>query len=166
MTLVMALGRFLMAIASGIILSRNISRPIQRIAEMTCEGAAQIAPASTQVSTASQEVAQGSQKQAASIEETGAALEEHAAMTKQNADNSRTVAKLMAETNALVEKSAGGTVAMDSAMKEIKGASDQTSKIIKTIDEIAFQTNLLALNQSLKFSGGGGRRFGRASQGH
>ena len=39
---------------------------------------------------------------------------------------------------------------MTQSMKEITSASEETAKIIKTIDEIAFQTNLLALNAAVE----------------
>jgi methyl-accepting chemotaxis protein len=39
---------------------------------------------------------------------------------------------------------------LTNSMKEISRASEETSKIIKTIDEIAFQTNLLALNAAVE----------------
>jgi len=44
------------------------------------------------------------------------------------------------------------------SMKEISTASEETAKIIKTIDEIAFQTNLLALNAARGSSAGQGRQ--------
>jgi methyl-accepting chemotaxis protein len=160
MALTIALIGILVALAFGIFLSMSISRGLQTVALTAGEGTEQISAASTQVSTASQSVAQGSQEQAASIEETSSSLEELSSMTKQNADNSRTVAALMGEAKSLVEKAAKGTEAMDSAMKDIKNASDQTSKIIKTIDEIAFQTNLLALNAAVEAA-----RAGEAGKG-
>jgi methyl-accepting chemotaxis protein len=149
-----------LSLVLGYKLSYGLSKRLQVIADAAGEGADQITSASTQVSTASQGVAQGSQHQAASIEETSSSLEELSAMTKQNADNSKTVAHLMSESKSLMERAARGTQDMDAAMKDIKSASDQTGKIIKTIDEIAFQTNLLALNAAVEAA-----RAGEAGKG-
>jgi methyl-accepting chemotaxis protein len=148
------------ALTFGFYLSISISRPLQQVAESAGEGAEQIAAAAEQVSSASQEVAEGSQEQAASIQESSSSLEELSAMTKQTTDNTRTVAALVSESNRLMEKAAQGTQAMDTAMRDIKSASDQTGKIIKTIDEIAFQTNLLALNAAVEAA-----RAGEAGKG-
>jgi len=148
------------ALALGVFLSLSISRTLNRITVAAGEGATNIASAATQIASSSQGVAQGSQEQAASIEETSSSLEELASMTRQNADNTRTAAQLMVETKTMVDKAATGTETMDAAMKEIKSASDQTSKIIKTIDEIAFQTNLLALNAAVEAA-----RAGEAGKG-
>ena len=148
------------ALAFGIFLSLSISRKLNQIVSTTSEGASQIASAATQVSSAAQGVAEGSQEQAASIEESTSSLEEIAAMTKQNADNAKAAASLANEAKTLMSSSAEGANTMDTAMKEIKTASDQTSKIVKTIDEIAFQTNLLALNAAVEAA-----RAGEAGKG-
>jgi methyl-accepting chemotaxis protein len=150
----------LTALAFGIILSLKISRQLNQIALAASNGANAMAEASQQVASSSQDVAQGSQEQAAAIEETGSSLEELSSMTRQNADHIRAAAVLMNETQASVEQADSGALAMDLAMKEIKTASDQTSKIIKTIDEIAFQTNLLALNAAVEAA-----RAGEAGKG-
>jgi methyl-accepting chemotaxis protein len=81
-------------------------------------------------------------------------------MTKQNADNAQQANTLASE----AKKAAGeGTQAMNrmsSAIKDIQKSSDETAKIIKVIDEIAFQTNLLALNAAVEAA-----RAGEAGKG-
>jgi len=103
-----------------------------------------------QVSVASMALAEGSAEQAASIEETGAALEEMSSMTNRNADNATQAERQMQQSARVTGESKDSIVALTASMKEISVASEETQKIVKTIDEIAFQTNLLALNAAVE----------------
>jgi len=89
-------------------------------------------------------------RQAASLEETSSSLEEMASMTRQNAANTAQANQLMAEAADVIRSADRSMVELTGSMKEIASASEQTQKIIKTIDEIAFQTNLLALNAAVE----------------
>lgn len=130
--------------------ARSISAPIKRAVEEMGEGANQVASASGEVAAASQSLAEGASEQASSLEETSSSLEELASMTRQNAGNATQADSLMKQTNLVVEKAKATMDNLTHSMKEISAASDQTSKIIKTIDEISFQTNLLALNAAVE----------------
>jgi methyl-accepting chemotaxis protein len=132
------------------VIVRSVVGPINRIAEGLNAGADQVAAASSQVSSSSQSLAEGASEQAASIEETSSSLEEMSSMTKRNADNASTADSLMKESRHMVERAGGSMTELTQSMNEISKASDETSKIIKTIDEIAFQTNLLALNAAVE----------------
>jgi methyl-accepting chemotaxis protein len=131
-------------------LTRGITRPIHRVAAGLKEGAEQVASASSQVAASSQHLAEGSSEQASSLEETSSSLEEMASMTKQNAQSANQAKAMMKETTAIVEKVNRQMNEMASAIAEITKSSEETGKIIKTIDEIAFQTNLLALNAAVE----------------
>jgi methyl-accepting chemotaxis protein len=71
-------------------------------------------------------------------------------MTKQNANNASQANQLMTGTRESVSRAGKAMEHLTASMGEISWASEETSKIIKTIDEIAFQTNLLALNAAVE----------------
>ena len=134
----------------SIMIARTIVSSIQRVISGLTDGAEQVASASSQVSSSSQHLAEGSSEQASSLEETSSSLEEMASMTKQNADNANQAKAMMKETTEIVAKVDRQMTEMNSAIDEITKTSEETGKIIKTIDEIAFQTNLLALNAAVE----------------
>ena len=138
------------AIALGIFLSLSITRRINRVVAGLTEGAGQVASAAAHVSASSQHLAEGTTEQAASLEETSSSLEEMSSMTKQNADHAGQAKAMMGDTRRIVEKVSGHMDEMSKAIVEIMKTSEETGKIIKTIDEIAFQTNLLALNAAVE----------------
>ena len=138
------------ALFLAFIIARGIITALTRITEGLNEAAGQVASASSQVSSTSQSLAEGASQQAASIEETSSSMEEMSSMTKLNAENSHRADGLMREANHIVTEANGAMDQLTQSMQDITSASEETSKIIKTIDEIAFQTNLLALNAAVE----------------
>jgi methyl-accepting chemotaxis protein len=147
---VLAGGCVLIIAAILFLVTQSIVGPINRIIQGMEEGANQVAAASGQVSASSQSLAQGASEQAASIEETSASMEEMSSMTKKNAENSAHANSLMKDARQVVTAANESMVELTLSMKNISKASEETFKIIKTIDEIAFQTNLLALNAAVE----------------
>ena len=128
----------------------SIDRPIHEVIKGLAEGAEQVSAASSQVSQSSQQLVQGANEQASGIEETSSSLEEIASMTKQNANNAEGANRLMSAVGNNITQGKESMKRLLGAMEEINRSSDATSKIVKTIDEIAFQTNLLALNAAVE----------------
>lgn len=138
-----AAGALVVSILLVFCITRCIVKPVARVTTGLEECAEQIVAAASQVSSGSQLLAEGSSEQAASIEEISSSLEEMSSMTKQNADNSNQTNQLINGTTATITRATQSMESLINSMGEISRASEETSKIIKTIDEIAFQTTCL-----------------------
>ncbi len=113
-------------------------------------GIDQVASGSQQVSESSQSLSQGATEQASSLEETSASIQEINSQTKQNAENASQASQLGSDARNIADSGNEKMKLMLEAISGINDSSDQISKIIKVIDEIAFQTNLLALNAAVE----------------
>ncbi|RLC01880.1 MAG: hypothetical protein DRI57_30615, partial [Deltaproteobacteria bacterium] len=154
----------LFAIALGGLLSflitLGITKPLNRITKGLNESSEQIFSASLQRTSASQKLAEGATEQAAATEESSASLEEMASMINRNADNAIQANHLMAEVSKVVDEANVSMTELIGFIENLSKTSEETRKIIKTIDEIAFQTNLLSLNAAVEAA-----RAGKAGAG-
>jgi methyl-accepting chemotaxis protein len=148
--LMVSLGSVAIALSLGILLSLSIGRALGRVIDSLSAGSDQISSASSQVSQSSQSLAEGASEQASSLEETSASLEELSAMTRRNNDSARQASAMADDARTEAEGSKQAMDRMGETIGRIKESADQTAKIVKTIDEIAFQTNLLALNAAVE----------------
>lgn len=139
-----------LALVMVILGAKGISKPVIRVSDGLNEAANQVSSAATEVSASSQQLAESATEQAASIEEISASLEEITSMSRQNAQHAQEADGLTRGALEVVTDTSHVMEDLTRSMREISNASGETSKIIKTIDEIAFQTNLLALNAAVE----------------
>jgi methyl-accepting chemotaxis protein len=158
--LTMAVSGIVLGIVLAIVITMSIVKPINRIIAGLTEGSEQVSSASTQVSAASQSLAEGASEQAAGLEETSSSLEEMASMAKRNSENAQQANSLASDARKAADRGSESMNQMTHAIQQIQKSSNDTAKIIKVIDEIAFQTNLLALNAAVEAA-----RAGEAGKG-
>lgn len=139
-------------------IANNLRNAVHRLAA-TAESTAQ---AAGQVSSASDSLAQGASAQAGSLQETSASSREIHSVIRRNEENSRLAAQMTEQSEQLVGTANQRLVQMLDSMNGISTASEKVSKIIRTIDEVAFQTNILALNAAVEAARAGEAGLGFA----
>ena len=129
---------------------KSIVTPLQEVIRSTRISSSETAEASRQIAAASQGLAQSATEQAASLDEITGSLTSVTERTRVAAEGAQQAKSLADETSAAALRSAEDMKRMDQAMDEIQTATRGVSKIIKSIDEVAFQTNILALNAAVE----------------
>ncbi len=142
------------------LVARSIATPVGRIAEDLSHGAEQTAAAAQQVSTASQSLASGTSENAAALDSTSGSVSEMTDITRENSSNCDEAKEVSGRARQAADRGSEAMGRMSKAIDDIKNSSDETAKIVKTIDDIAFQTNLLALNAAVEAA-----RAGEAGKG-
>ncbi|HEX5227195.1 MAG TPA: methyl-accepting chemotaxis protein [Bryobacteraceae bacterium] len=154
-----ALGGAMIALIVWLV--RGSVAELRVVSEQMGAAAGQLSQTARQVAASSQTAADGASRQAASIEETSASAEEVKTQAERNADSMTQAAQQVAGAVELSVRTGKAVDEMVTSMEAIGQSSDKISKIIQTVDEIAFQTNLLALNAAVEAARAGeaGRGF-------
>lgn len=152
------------ALAAGIAIALTTGLTIRKsltdVMKAMLQGSMEIASASSQVASGSEVLASETSEQAASIEEISSSLQEITSMIKMTSQNTEKANDLTSEAKSSAHRGSDSMEMMSDAINKIRTSADETSKIVKTIDEIAFQTNLLALNAAVEAA-----RAGEAGKG-
>jgi methyl-accepting chemotaxis protein len=139
-----------LALMTGLFLYSSISGPIQKIIKSLKKSGSQISTASNQLQTSIHDFASGSTAQETSLEEAVTSLGEISLIIRKNAGSAEKTDVLSKESIQIANLAGKHMDDLIASMKAISAASSETSKIVQTIDGIAFQTNLLALNAAVE----------------
>ncbi|WP_246071259.1 methyl-accepting chemotaxis protein [Paracoccus haeundaensis] len=135
----------------------NLTGTINRITDV----ADQVRGGASEITSAAQDLASRAETQAATLEQSAAALNQMNASVTSTAERARNAEQASRQNRDIAETSAEVVRDAVTAMRGIEASSDQITRIIGVIDDIAFQTNLLALNAGVEAARAGeaGRGF-------
>ena len=141
---------------------KSIVQPLIEVVRATHRASVETSGASRQIANAAQSLAQSATEQAASVDEIRGSLGNVTEETRNTATGAQQAKALADETSSAAADGAKDMKRMDVAMGEIRAATQNVSRIVKTIDEVAFQTNILALNAAVEAARAGAAGSGFA----
>ena len=110
----------------------------------------QISSSSSEISAGAESVAQAASQQAGAIDAVTKRLESLSSKSRDNTENASDAHRKMTAICTMARTGVDSMQHLSQATASIKESADETAKIVRTIDEIAFQTNLLALNAAVE----------------
>ena len=134
-------------------LRNNYNRTVERLNQtmtQVVQASRSIRARADDITQASTDLAQRTENQAATLEETAAALDELTTSVKAAATGAKEVETIVQHARQEAEDNGKVVLRAVDAMNGIERSSEQISRIIGVIDDIAFQTNLLALNAGVE----------------
>ncbi len=140
---------------------KHIQEDMNRTLQEVHASSVQVLSSAEQVNTGAQSLSQGATEQASSIEELSANMQDISQSIQASTKTAGDAYKLQGEAGVAVLQSNEKMEEMRKAMDDITAKSNEISKIIKTIDDIAFQTNILSLNAAIEAAraGAAGKGF-------
>ena len=126
------------------------------------EGAAgQVSSASGQVSVGAQTLSQGAMEQASAVEQLAATINDISGSAGKTATAAEEAGRFVGQAGGQLGVSVEHVKELNAAMEKISKSSEEISRIIAAIENIAFQTNILALNAAVEAAraGSAGKGF-------
>ena len=139
---------------------QEISTSLNSTLKNVHTSSSEVSSSAEQVSSMAQRISEGTTKQASSIAELSKTMENITEQIRHTTKQAEKAQQLGVVSGSHVETSNQKMTDMQGAMEEITEKSKEISKIIKTIDDIAFQTNILSLNAAIEAA-----RAGEAGKG-